>query len=419
MNQTLLERFQSLVGEYRPAPLVTDVAFPLPGGLEGASAAFAGEIEADIYARPHNPTVAAFAEVINRLDGGVGALAFASGQAAVRNVLGLLCAQDTEIIVSSHLFGGTAAIGSGIFARYGVTFKYADATDAASFAAQVTDRTRAFFFESAANPGGDIADFKGLRELATKHNIPVIVDNTTSPLLCRPKDHGANIVVYSATKYINGRGNAAAGIVVDTGQFPWKDDPRYPYITASPAGAGSFVDRFGERAFFKALQSHLTIDGSILAPEQAERIHRNFYSLPERLVAHIANTKRVAAFLQTHTAVESVRYAGLETDSNHERAKLYFPFGVAGTMLLTLKGGQAAAEHVINNIGEHFLHAVNIGDAGKNLISHPATTTHRQLSDAHKEKIGIKPGSLRLCISADKGEEALAGLTNALEYAPR
>lgn len=419
MTHTLHDRFKSLVGTYEPAPVVTDVAFPLPDGLEGAEAAFRGDIEVDIYARPHNPTVSALTSTLNKFEGGVGAVAYASGQAAVRNVIQLLTAQDTEIVVASHVFGGTNAIHSGLLSRFGVTFKWADATDPASFEAQITDKTRAFFFEGVANPASDVADFKGLKEVASKYNIPVVVDNTTAPLILRPIEHGADIVVYSATKYINGKGNAAAGIAIDAGKFNWENDRRYPVLSASVGGAPSVAERFKERAFVKALQSQLTVDGSILAPEKADIIHRNFYSLPGRLQGHIGATKKIAEFLSAHPAVDVVRYAGLETDPNHERAKLYLPDGVAGPILVTLKGGLPAAAHVIDKVSDHFLHAVNIGDAGKNLISHPATTTHRQLSDEQRKAIGIEQGSLRISLSAGDTDKTLESLARALAHAPR
>lgn len=418
MTQTLHNRFKSLVGPYEPAPLVTDVAFALPGGLEGAASAFNGDIEADIYARPHNPTVSAFATVINKLEGGVGALAYASGQAAIRNVIQLLTTQDTEIVVSSHIFGGTTAIHSGLLSRYGITFKWADATNPSSFEQQITNKTRAFLFESVANPAGDIADFNGLKDVASRHNIPLIVDNTTAPLLLRPIDHGADVVVYSATKYINGQANAPAGIVVDAGRFNWKNDPRYHALSASFRGLPSVAQKFNERAFIKGLQSQLTVDGSILSPEKAAIIHENLYSLPERLAGHIANTAQVSEFLSAHPAVESVRYAGLKNDPNHKRAKQYLPEGVAGPIMVTLKGGKTAAAHVIDHLGRNFLHAVNIGDANRNLVSHPATTTHRQLSETQRVDIGIKDGSLRLSISSINVQETLSSLDDALRYCP-
>lgn len=418
MTQNLHDRFKSLVGAYEPVPVIKDVAFSLAGGLEGAAAAFNGDIEADIYARPHNPTVSAFSSIINKLDGGVGALAYSSGQAAIRNVLQLLTTKDTKVIVSTHIFGGTAAIQTGLLSRFGVTFKWADATDPASFEAQITDKTRAFFFESVANPAGDVADFKGLKEVASKYKIPIVVDNTTAPLLLSPIEHGADVVVYSATKYLNGFGNALAGVVVDAGTFEWKNDSRYRVLSSSIGDIPSLAQRFNERALINGLQSQLTIDGSILAPEKAGIIHENFYSLPQRLEGHISNAKKVAEFLSSHPAVEIVRYAGLRTDPNYERAQIYLPYGVAGPILVTLKGGKEAASHAIDHVGDTFLHAVNIGDASKNLISHPATTTHRQLSSQQKDSIGIKDGSLRLSISASGIVRTLTALERALNLCP-
>lgn len=417
-SQILRDRFDSLVGPYEALPVVTDVAFPLPGGLDGGAAAFAGEFEADIYARPHNPTVKALSNVINKLDGGVAAQGYASGQAAIRNVLQLLTAQDTEVVLSGHVFGGTVAIQSGLLGRFGVRYKWADATDPSSFERQITDKTRAFFFESVANPAGDIADFKGLKEVAARHNIPVIVDNTVAPLLLRPIEHGADIVVYSATKYLNGKANAPAGIVVDGGSFDWKGDARYPVLSAPVGALAPLVERFNERALIKGLQNQLTVDGSILAPEKAAIIHQNLYSLPERLAGHIANTKAVAEFLSAHPAVDVVRYAGLETDPNYARAKTYLPDGVAGPIMITLKGGRAAAAHVIDHVSDHFLHAVNVGDADRDLISHPWTTTHRQLSEEQKAAIGIKQGSLRLSVSAGPVSGTLDSLDRALKHCP-
>ncbi len=418
MTHNLQTRFQSLLGQLPPIDIVTDVAFPLSGGLAGAAAAFAGDIEADIYARPHNPTVRILADTVGKLDQGVGSLAYSSGQAAIRNVLQFLTGQDTEVVVSRHIFGGTTAIESGLLTRFGVKFKWADATNAASFEEQVTDRTRAFFFEAAANPGGDIADFEGLKRVAEKYKIPVIVDNTTSPLLCSPAEYGANVIVYSATKYLNGQANATAGIVTDTGKFDWKDDKRFPVLSASLGAIPSLARRFNERALFKGLQSQLTVDGAILAPEKAAIIYNNLATLPERLQAHIDNTLAAAAFLNTFPAVKRVHYAGLADDPNHERSGLYLPHGVAGPILFTLKGGRAAAAHFIDNVQPEFQQAVNIGDADKNLVSHPATTTHRQLSEAQRQAIGIEDGSIRLSLSAKRQDRVLPALDRALSAVP-
>ncbi len=406
--------FNRLVGTLPPVPVINDVAFPLPGGLEGAAAAFNGDIEADIYARPHNPTVRALADAVTRLDGGIGAVAYASGQAAIRNVFQLLTAPQTEIILSRHVFGGTAALEGGALGRTGVTFRWADATDADSFAGQVNERTRAIFVEGVANPGGDVADFKGLRALAHSHAIPFIVDNTTAPLLLRPIDHGADIVVYSATKYLNGFGDAAAGIVVDAGRFDWKGDTRYRTLSAGIGGAPSLAQRFGQRALLKGLQSQLTVDGAILSPDKAATIYGNLATLPARLDGHIRNTHEAATLLAAHDAVERVHYAGLETDPSHARAKTYLPHGVTGPILVTLKGGRTAAAKFIDALGDAFLHAVNIGDSTRNLVSHPQTTTHRQFGPAHREALGIHDGSLRLSLAAGDNEKARNSLSRAL-----
>jgi O-acetylhomoserine (thiol)-lyase len=414
IRKELKKRFNERVGAIHAPSLITDVAFSIEGGLEGAAAAFAGNKKADIYARPHNPTVRTLAETLSKLDSGIGAIGFSSGQAAIFNVILLLTEADTEVIVSKHVFGGTVAIGTSLLNRFGVTFKWADATKPETFEEQITDKTRLILIESVANPAGDIADFNGLSTIAKKHKIPLVVDNTTAPLLFNPFEHGADITVYSATKYLNGQANAAAGFVIDKGQFDWGDDSRYKPITAPVGNAPSFVERFGNHAFFNALQSQLTVDGSILAPEKANIIHENLRTLPERLTNHIINTQAVAEFLSTHKAVKSVRYAGLPTDPNHERAKQYLPYGVAGTILVTLKGGKEKAATVIENTTDAFTHAVNIGDANKNLINHPATTTHRQLSDSQKSDIGIFDGSLRLSIATGEVTQAIKSLDKAL-----
>jgi len=418
MSHALQTHFQNTVGSLPPIELVTDVAFPLSGGLEGAAAAFNGDIEADIYARPHNPTVRALADAVNRLDGGVGTVAYSSGQAAIRNVFQLLASADSEIILASHVFGGTAALQGGLLGRFGVTFKWADATDAASFEKQVTSKTRAIFVEGVANPASDVADFTGLRALADHYNIPLVVDNTSAPLALQPIAHGADIVVYSATKYLNGFGNAAAGIVVDSGRFNWGDDARFPALTKGTVALPSLAQRFNNKALIKGLNGLLTVDGAILAPEKAAIIYNNLPSLPQRLAAHIDSTNAVAAFLHAHPAVAQVHSAGLESDPNYNRARQYLPHGVSGPILVTFKGGRAAAAHVIDNVGDAFVHAVNIGDARHNLISHPATTTHRQLTETQRDAIGIKDGSLRLSIAAGGTQKTLQALDKALKTAP-
>lgn len=415
--QALNALFAQHVGAIHRPPVVRDVAFELKGGLDGAARAFAGEIEADIYARPHNPTVRELTDTLNELEGGVGAVAYASGQAAIRNVLETLAGQGTEIVASRHLFGGTVALVQSRFARQGITVRWADARDAGSFASQVNDNTRAFIVESVANPGSEVADLAGIADVAKWTRTPFIVDNTVSPLLTRPFDHGADIVVYSATKYLSGHGDAIAGVAIDSGKFDWKGDKRFPVLSDAQGLMPSLAARFNERALVKALQQNLTVDGAILGPDAASQVLRGMQTLPLRLAYHIENTKAVAEFLDGHEGVERVDYAGLVDNASYPNAAKYLPHGVAGPIMATFKGGLDGARHIIDEISGVFAHAVNLGDT-RSLVSHPATTTHRQLTPENKAALGITDGSLRLSIGLESSAQLIGTLDRALRSLP-
>lgn len=415
--QALNALFAERVGGINRPAIVRDVAFDLNGGLDGAARAFAGEVEADIYARPHNPTVRELTDTLNELEGGVGAVAYASGQAAIRNVLETLVGQGGEIVASRHLFGGTVSLVQSRFARQGITVRWADARDAGSFASQVNDNTRAFIVESVANPGSEVADLAGIADVAKWTRTPFIVDNTVSPLLARPFDHGADVVVYSATKYLSGHGDAIAGVAIDGGTFDWKGDKRFPVLSEGQGLYPSLAARFNERALTKALQQGLTVDGAVLGPDAASQVLRGMQTLPLRLAYHVENTKIVAEFLETNKGVERVDYAGLTFNTSQPNAQKYLPHGVAGPIMVTVKGGLEGARHVINDITGVFAHAVNLGDT-RSLVSHPATTTHRQLTPENKAALGIADGSLRLSIGLEDAGRLVGTLGRALDTLP-
>jgi len=373
----------------------------------------------NIYSRIMNPTVDVFERRIADLEGGVAAVATASGQSAqTLTLLNLARAGDT-IVASSSLYGGTWALLRHTLPRLGIETRFVDNTPAA-FERAIDETTRALYVETIGNPALDVPDFEGLSRVAERHGIPLVVDNTfATPFLCRPLEHGAHIVVHSATKWIGGHGTAVGGVVVDGGRFDWGGQLRFAPVFAEPEPAYHglrFADTFGELAFAVRLRTVLLRDvGPALSPFHAFLFLQGLETLHLRIERHAVNALRVARFLEEHPAVSWVRYPGLASHPTHERANRYLEEGFGGVLTFGIQGGEAAARTLIERT-KLFSLLANVGDA-KSLIIHPWTTTHEQLAEEDRLAAGVSPDLIRLSVGIEDGDDLLVDLAEALEAA--
>jgi len=353
------------------------------------------------------------------LEGGVGALAFASGQAATTaGCLAILGCGD-HIISSSGIYGGTYTLFSQTFRRkLGIDVTFTDTDDPAEFEKAITDRTKLFFFETIGNPRLSVPDFEAVCELAHAHGIPVMVDNTmASPALCRPIEHGVDIVMHSLTKYLGGHGNSIGGILVDSGRFDWAASGRFPeMVEPDPSYHGiRYVETFGEAAYIVKARVQLLRDmGGCISPFNSFLILQGIETLSLRMRRHCANAAEVVEFLQGHPQVSWVNYPGLEDHPTHELAKRYLD-GFGGMVGFGVKGGLEAGKRFINSL-KLVSHLANIGDA-RTLAIHPASTTHQQLSEQEQLQSGVTPDFVRLSVGIEDVEDIIADLDQALKVA--
>ena len=372
----------------------------------------------NIYTRISNPTVAAFEERIASLEGGIGAVAAASGQSAEFLVLSALCETGDHVVSSAQLYGGTRTLLEGTLARFGVSTTFVAGDHAADFAAAVQPSTKLIYAEVVANPSGAIADLEALAELAHDNGIPLVVDSTVAtPYLCRPMEWGADIVVHSATKFLGGHGNSLGGVVVDSGRFDWGNG-NFPRMTLPVASYGglSWWSNFGEYAFCMRLRAEQLRDvGPTLSPFNAFLILQGVETLPQRMDAHLANARVVADALSQHPGVSWVRWAGLADHPHHERAARYLPRGPGAVLSFGVVGGREAGRVFIEAL-ELCSHLANIGDT-RTLVIHPASTTHRQLSDAALESAGVSPDLIRISVGIEDADDIVWDLDQALTIA--
>lgn len=387
--------------------------------VDHAAALFGLQAFGNIYSRITNPTNAVLEERVAALEGGTAALAVASGHAAQFLAFHTLLQPGDEIIAARQLYGGSInQLGHG-FKPFGWQVRWADSGAPESFAAAVTDRTRAIFIESIQNPGGTIADIAAIAAVARRANVPLIVDNTlASPYLVRPFEHGADIVVHSATKFLGGHGNSIGGVLVDGGTFEWTGDSRYPALSAPQASYGGLVigETFGNFAFAIAARVLGLRDiGPALSPFNAFMILTGIETLPLRMAKHSANALEVATWLEAQPQVAWVSYAGLPSSPSHALAGKYLRNGHGAVFTFGLKGGYEAGVALVSSV-ELFSHLANVGDT-RSLIIHPASTTHRQLSDAQKTAAGAGPEVIRLSIGIEDAKDIIADLAQALAKA--
>jgi len=385
-----------------------------------AARLFALEQPGFIYTRIMNPTTDVLEKRVAMLEGGVGGLAFASGMAAICAGCLTVLGEGDHIVSSSGLYGGTYTLFSQTFPRkMGIEVTFTDSDDPAEFEAAMTDRTKLFYLETIGNPRLTVPDFEALSELAHAHGIPVMVDNTVAtPWLCRPLEHGADIVVHSLTKYLGGHGNSIGGVLVDGGRFDWAASGRFPeMVEPDPSYHGiRYVEQFGEMAYIGKARVQILRDlGACISPLNAFLILQGIETLPLRMKRHCENAAAVAAFLKDHPKVSWVTYPGLPEHPTHGLAKKYLRGGFGGMIGFGIEGGLEAGKRFINNL-QLVSHLANIGDA-RTLAIHPASTTHQQLSEQEQRQTGVTPEFIRLSVGIEDPEDIMDDLKRALNEA--
>jgi O-acetylhomoserine (thiol)-lyase len=387
--------------------------------VEHAASLFGLKSFGNIYTRIMNPTQAVLEERIAALEGGTAALAVASGHAAQMVTFHALMQPGDEIIAARKLYGGSINQLGHSFKSFGWKTNFADTDDPASFEAALSPRTKAIFVESIANPGGIVTDIEAFAKIAGQAGVPLIVDNTlATPYLCRPFEHGADIVLHSLTKFMGGHGNSIGGAIVDGGTFDWSRAGRYPMLSEPrPEYHGiTLAETFGNFAFAIACRVLSLRDlGPAISPFNAFLFITGIETLPLRMQRHSDNALAVAKWLSTHQEVSWVSYAGLPGDRYHNLAKRYVPKGAGAVLTFGVRGGFQAGIKVVEGV-KLFSHLANIGDT-RSLIIHPASTTHSQLSDAEKVQAGAGPDVVRLSVGLEDVEDILADLDQALKAA--
>ena len=398
-------------------PIYQTTSFAFDDTQHGADL-FDLKVAGNIYSRIMNPTNDVLEQRMAALEGGVGALAVASGMAAITYAIQTVAEAGDNIVSVAKLYGGTYNLLAHTLPRMGIHTRFAAHDDIAALEALIDARTKAVFCESIGNPAGNIVDIAALAEAAHRHGVPLIVDNTVAtPVLCRPFEHGADIVVHSLTKYIGGHGTSIGGIVIDSGKFPWADNKeRFALLnTPDPSYHGvTYTEAFGPAAFIgRCRVVPLRNTGAALSPFNAFLILQGLETLALRMERHTENALKVAHYLQAHEQVAWVKYAGLPDHPEHELAQRYTGGKPASILSFGIKGGQAAGARFIDAL-QLVVRLVNIGDA-KSLACHPASTTHRQLNDEELERAGVPRDMVRLSIGIEHSDDIIADLAQALE----
>ncbi|MBU9616135.1 O-acetylhomoserine aminocarboxypropyltransferase/cysteine synthase family protein [Burkholderia multivorans] len=411
-------------GGYRPDPTTRAVAVPIYQTVAYAfddtqhgADLFDLKVQGNIYTRIMNPTTDVLEQRLAALEGGVGALALASGQAAVTYAIQTIAEAGDNIVAASSLYGGTYNLFAHTLPQYGITTRFADPRDPASFAPLIDAHTKAIFAESVGNPLGNITDIAALADIAHRHGIPLIVDNTVpSPYLLRPFEHGADIVVHSLTKYLGGHGTSLGGAIVDSGRFPWADHAdRFKRLNEPDVSYHGVVytEAFGPAAYIgRARVVPLRNMGAAISPFNAFEILQGIETLALRIERISDNALKIAQHLARHERVEWVNYAGLPDHPDHALVARYLSGRAPGLLTFGVKGGRAGGARFQDAL-KLFTRLVNIGDT-KSLATHPASTTHRQLSPAELAKAGVKEETVRLSIGIEHIDDLIADLDQAL-----
>ena len=417
-------------GDYRSDPSTTAVAVPIYqttsyqfNSTEHAANLFGAKDFGNIYTRIMNPTVDVLEKRVAAMEGGVAGLCVSSGQAASALSIQNLAKAGDNIVSSTDLYGGTWNLFANTMKDLGIEVRFADPTDPESFRKLTDDNTRAYYAETLPNPKLKVFPIREVADIGDEYNIPLIMDNTSAPVICKPMEHGATIVIHSLTKFIGGHGTTIGGIIVDSGKFNWaKDKDRQPMLNnPDPSYHGMIWSEFAEavnmpiayivRARFVGLRDL----GPCLPPQSAFQIIQGLETVSLRMEKHCANAAKVAEFLSNHSKVEKVIYAGLDTDEAGKRASKYLKGGFGALCGFELKGGKSSGQKFIDNLNM-FYHVANIGDA-RSLAIHPATTTHSQLSDEDMLATGVSPSYVRLSIGIEHIDDIISDLSSALDNA--
>lgn len=402
-------------GEPRVYPLVQSTTYNYKNP-DFVAALFDLEEEGHMYSRISNPTVSAFENKMAILEGGVGAVATSSGQAATTMTVLNICNTGDHIVALSTLYGGTFSLLSSSLKKIGIetTFVKPDAS-IEEIEKCFNHNTKMFFTETIGNPGMNVLDFDKVSFVAKKMNVPLVVDNTiATPYLCRPIEHGANIVIHSTTKYIDGQGTCVGGVVIDCGNFNW-DNGKFPdLVEPDPSYHGlSYLETFKEAAFIAKARTHILRDyGSTMSAFNAFIYNRGLETLHVRMDRHCENALKVARFLEKHDKVLWVNYPGLESNDTYGQAKKYLPKGGSGMILFGIKGGAEGGKELTRNL-DFIKNAIHLGDA-RTCLLHPASTTHRQLSEEAQIKAGVLPEAIRINIGIENVDDIIKDLDQAL-----
>ncbi|MBX9965816.1 MAG: O-acetylhomoserine aminocarboxypropyltransferase/cysteine synthase [Burkholderiales bacterium] len=372
----------------------------------------------NVYSRLSNPTVAVFEERVAALENGRAALALASGQAAQMTALLTLLQSGDELVSASTLYGGTYSQFEVNFRRFGIDTKFVNPDDPENFRKAITSKTKALYAETMGNPGINVLDIEAVAKIAHEADIPLVIDNTfASPYLCRPIDFGADIVVHSATKFMGGHGTTMGGVLVESGKFPW-DNGKFPDMTEPSRGYHGvrFFETFGDFGYMmKCRMETLRTLGPCLSPLNAFLLLQGLETLHVRMDRHVSNAKRVAEFLEAHPQVAWVNFPGLKSSKYHALAQKYLPKGTGSIMTFGIKGGMEAGVKFIEAC-QFLSHLANVGDA-KTLVIHPASTTHRQLSEEEQIRAGVGPDMIRLSVGIEDIDDILWDIEQAMEKA--
>lgn len=403
----------------RAVPIYQSTSFVFEDTQDAASL-FALQKYGLIYSRIGNPTVSVLEERLASLDGGIGAVATASGQAAEFLTFACLAGAGDHGVAASGLYGGTITQLDVTLRRFGVDTTFVAGGDPADYAAAITEKTKFLFTEVVSNPGGEVADLAGLADVAHAAGVPLIVDATlATPYLCRPIEHGADIVIHSATKFLGGHGTTLGGVVVESGRFDWGNG-RFPSMTELVPSYGGLTwwGNFQELGFLTKLRAEQLRDvGPTLAPHSAFLLLQGVETLPFRMQAHVANAQRVAEWLHADPRVEYVRYAGLPDHPHHERARRYLPEGPGAVFSFGVKGGRAAGARFIESV-RLCSHLANVGDA-RTLVLHPGSTTHQQLTAGQLEAAGVPEDLIRISVGLEDADDIIWDLDQALAEAAK
>jgi O-acetylhomoserine (thiol)-lyase len=401
----------------RAVPIYQTTAYQFKD-VQHAASLFALSEPGNIYTRMMNPTTDVFEKRMALLDGGVGALATASGQAAITlSILNISQCGD-EIVSADNLYGGTYNLFHNTFTRFGIKVNFVKSSDPEAFKKAINKKTKAIYAESIGNPKLDIADLEELSKIAHENGLPLILDNTTAPYILRPVDFGVDIVVYSATKFINGHGNSIGGVIVDSGKFNWENG-KFPLITDPEPGYHGlkFVDALknqGNIAYITKARVVLLRDlGPVLSPFNSFLFLQGLETLPIRMIKHSENALEVAKYLESNPLVNWVNYPGLKSSPEKKKVDKYLKKGAGAIIGFGIKGGLEAGEKFINSL-QLISHVANIGDA-KTLAIHPATTTHQQLSEEERLATGVTSDFIRLSIGLENVEDIKEDIEQALK----